>query len=640
MGRTPLDETWERIKEAAKGGNFIPVIGFDVAASTAYADAGPHEGWNDDDGELFEEEPDEEPSFQLLEEQRMEAQLRAIRARLESLPPEESYWDYAQPYLESFAAQWTRDAELGKPAASSAIEATTPKACSSAGCAQLLSLQVALTSAAAVMTREWAAALKASPTPAGTTWLDPIVTRDEATDDLPDSLRRCLDNALELIQVKPAPGALQFRDLNYIYVKLLRLVRDVLGSSKAFWRKDDDDAFAERHRSWMRTKGRRVDCGWRPEGSIPVPQYSGDMSESMTGIRLSHLLWLENLLRFTVLSQTRAYRTLADIAFALSLDDPGIGIPRMPADPLEIGLLYERRETEALEAKELARLVKYCSANENGDHRRPGAFHRALARLLRFYESKPRADGSKRIPIVLVLGIDLEMEHALEEEYDCYQVLMPVLLPKDVRPPDWGAPDSEDGGELAEQPDKSWLFGTFTRQEDGFVSDWGLFGSSGNWEERGPLVIKLFGSPAHDVPPIGEISGDTSLYDVTKSPIHHVVLDETEMIDAILHTRDEMEILEGLFERFSSSMMFCFGNDAVSWGDRAPYRVVSAIRSGADHDVWGSSDAELSKSAGVVALTSRNDQFAEGVWQSLHISHELQLAQITGRIVQEASRCQ
>jgi hypothetical protein len=116
-----------------------------------------------------------------------------------------------------------------------------------------------------------------------------------------------------------------------------------------------------------------------------------------------------------------------------------------------------------------------------------------------------------------------------------------------------------------------------------------------------------------------------------------------EMIDAIVHTRDEMERLEGLYDRFASSMMFCFGYDAISWGDRAPYLVVSAIRSNAEKRgaVWG--EAEDGSFPGIVALTRRDDPFARSVWQRLQVERildEQALKGITGLIVREASRCQ
>jgi hypothetical protein len=611
------EQTWTKIMAAAKSGDFIPVLGFDVAASIDYADAVPMGDFNDDD------DPEQGPSVQFVEEARIEAQLRAIGEILQALPEDDSHWEEAAgPYLNPLTDQWAHGCSTGR------TDSEPP-------CGPLLNLQVALVSTAARMTQVWATALRDSPTSAGTTWLSRSVPTAEAVDTF-DSLRVCLDKAHELTLLKPAPGSLRNRDVNYIYVKLLRLTKDVVDDRKVFWKKDDADNFADRHKTWMRTTGRQVDCGWSLDSDIPTPRRTTD-----SGIRLAHLIWLENLLRFTLLSQTRAHRTRSDIAFALSLNDPGIDIPKMPADPFEIGLLYERHE--AREATELARLMKYCSTSNEGERRRPGTFHTALARIMRFYESKPRADGSKRIPIMLVLGADLEMESALEQEYDRYQVLVPVLLPKDGRTAGWGRSeeDEPDGDEV--QSDKSWLMGTFSRRDEGFVGEWEVIGSSAAWQERGPLVIKLFGSPAHDLPVIGEISGDTSLYDIGRTPIHHVVLDEMEMIDAIVHTRDEMERLEGLYDRFASSMMFCFGYDAISWGDRAPYLVVSAIRSNAEKRgaVWG--EAEDGSFPGIVALTRRDDPFARSVWQRLQVERildEQALKGITGLIVREASRCQ
>lgn len=632
------ETAWGHILDAAQEGRFVPVLGFDVAASTDYADARPYDLESCATG----------PSAQSTAEDLVRAQLEAIE---DALKRDEDHGTMALKYVRKLRSQWKtskqRDgcAEPDRQAAANSME--------------LVDLQAALVTMAAELTRQWADLLGREPRPLGTTWSDFTASYDETQGFFYDCFRSCLNSSLTLYRARALTGSLRAIDLKWIYVKLLILTSHVLGDSKSFWRPEDDDDFAERHMRLIDDLGE--DCGW-DISRIDIPVYSPSPATAAhsdeIGIRLSHLVWLEDLLRFTLFSQTRAYRARADIAFALSLRDGETGIPRMHDDPFEIGLLYRRAQLTESEGEEgvLSELVKYATVDDKGGERSAGAFHRSLALLMRHFDAT-----SPRSAVAMVLGFDLEMEHAIEEaEFASYRVLLPVRLPLDERKKrEVDASGDDDKSKASEElAQNTWLLGNFTRQDSRYEVTWRTLDGPFSIRDGGPIVIKLFGSPGHTLPPLSEVEGATQNFEATDRPSHRLVLDEMEIIDAILRT--DFCLLQGLQQQLQNSMFFCFGRDALSWGDRVAYLVVDAIRTrgreGGDTpiakqddgpQVWGAaprqgeSPSEPRSLPSMVATSRYRNKSVEGVWRKLAVTRcdgTTGKKSITSRIVGEVAK--
>jgi len=353
-------------------------------------------------------------------------------------------------------------------------------------------------------------------------------------------------------------------------------------------------------------------------------------------------VWLEHLLQFTLLSETRAFRTRHEIAFALSLGDPGVGIPRIPSDPFEVGLLYS--EIDLADSSTLIHLIQHASRDDVGSPRPPGSFHRTLARIVRrnldMLEERDPVEARKQI--VISLGMDLSMERALEEQFDEYSVLVPVFAilragdsPRKKR----GAPASEDeGGGEAPPRNSDWLLAHVRKADGVFTTAWQDVRVSPHnlGDSPGPLLIKLFGSPCHSLPEASTLGNPNLDTEIAPNPIHRLVLDEMELLNLLLRLTPEEGHLHGLVDRLERSQLFFFGESTLSWGDRVPYLMVDKIqgsKSPQGHRKKRGTDTSS------VAMAKGN-AFVSGVWNRLNVAQlreEEQLELIVSRIVSEVS---
>lgn len=628
MNPNDASSAWAAIATTAAVGRFVPVIGFDVAASTNYSDARA----------MTPGAPPQAPSVQKRERKLVERRLAALREHLQRMGDER-------------AAQFIAGVQRSIAADGEAEEITPNDA--------LFEFELAVARLTAALTFEWAGDLSRNPAPLKDGHTMSIVEASE--EDSFGRVRAALDAALRLRQHEDLPGTFRSVDAYWVYVKLLIFVAETVGSSAAFWQGSEDPSFVTRHKAAINDDVTLCgnSCGWNASGAgvpelAPLPG-----SRRSTGVEFSHLVWLEELLWFALLSQTRAYRTRAQVAFALSLDDEGAGIPRLPADPFEMGLLYSRLDVREID--DLASIMKHCSTDEDGLPRPPGAFHLALAKMFQ----RHAVNTSLKPAIIFALGMDLDMERALATWFGSYRVLIPVYLP--LKELNAGA--AEERGKSLDHTKKAWLLLTVTKRGPEEDAEWDLAGEGIDLQQGGPVVIKLYGSPAHDLPLLTECRNQElvrNTYDPSRPPMHRLVLDELELMSAVSGQPSEAE-MPGFVTRFKESMFFLFGDDALSWGDRAPYLIPDSMRgTGANavtgevpqvsnwnqeaaimslgDDVAGQGEAAAppdSRAPLTMAAAHRGDQFVQGMWRQLNVApvgDGVGVQSITSRIVTEVSK--
>lgn len=477
---------------------------------------------------------------------------------------------------------------------------------------RFMDLKIDLVALALGLSRSWTQWLAAQSSPLST-----IKSDDAAPDSVADEnfvtiyLARSVDHAAALHQRQQQGLWAEPRDLHleWVYEKLLLLASQIFSSRpQAFWLDsvtqsgDPEGAsgFAGRHSEFVAD---HVGTNWRMKGQGGVPEVRKGGSAGNPGVRVSHVLWAESLIMHVLLSGTSAYRTIEQIAFLLSLDDNVADLPNLSADPFEVGLLYpqDRRDMEALRS-----LLRDAEVVDGGS-RAPGAFHRAIARLMRqtidhfdipdpdaSYASKRRKTGRKThvrseespeqpsLPaqkqIIITMALDREMERALDEEFDAYRLLIPVWIPL-----------KSESGELRSKA--GWLHGEMKVVEQdgrriGRCSEW--IDVTAYTEDQtpkvslvgdGPVLVKLFGSPLTDVRPEDFEAGTTD-YDPTprRGGIRpRVVLDESQLLRLLFGNATPMQV-RGMDDALLKSRMFFFGQDAVTWSDRIPYLMMETLR--------------------------------------------------------------
>jgi len=596
-----LEEFGSRLARAVSTkGSFVPILGFEVSTSPVWADAPPElaEQYGMGSGR----------SLQAAELQKKGLLTCMVSESLLSDPESRGSDDMVEglaSYLKKFGGD-KRKCELP--------QGHIP---------ELADLQRDVTWLGYALTIVWARSLAGSPRPLGLDFADePADSAYYGAYNLDDALRSCLDDCLHLwsLELWPAaePEALK---LEWVYEKLLLLAARIFAPQAVdFWQDQARDGFADDHRDFI--EAHRRGCGWQWPTGAAVPQFVAAQALE-PGVRLSHVLWVEVLRHHCLLAGTRAYRTSEEVAFFLSLDDRLVDLPNVTADPFETGLVYRERISRGSKAfaqdmETLRSLYEYCSSMPDGSPRPPGALHRALAKLVRKSDSQERklavpvAPTNKQRPrglaqsgvcrqVVLSMSLDLEMERAIEIEYPRYRVMVPASVPlKVVEGSDPGAPIYEN----------TWLLGEFeAATSDGArnASKWTLVNELDEHKDpvvelegEGPLIIKLFGSPLHDI-------GDTSQFSAgeidSSNPLplrHRVVVDEGDLLKRLFNLLPSG--VGGLADRVSASDKFFFGQDAVTWSERAPFFMVEAI-AGTGSDLEGGEDvSERAITVGKVGL--------------------------------------
>jgi hypothetical protein len=602
---TGIVEAREAIIRAIAEGVFVPVLGFDIAASTTYADT-LSGGFGTSSSEC---------SPQHRELAKVAARLSLLRAHLraafdDSDLARDPSW-LAHEYLEDMSGYYC--GKYGLDDVVEAEECTSPP---------VFRFQVAIARLVAVLTAAWADDLARSPKPVSSAYSSHAspVEIDGPYFQAFGLLRETLDVCLTVIEEGPPVSSLEKKEVYFVYGKLLRLAAQVPAADHHLW---ENTEFRTRHMPKLTQLLRRgFLVGWE----VPSDGYPRISHTTVAGIGMAHLYWVEELLRYTLLAETRAYRRRSELAFALSLDDIEIGIPRFPADAFEIGLLYSAASTHDLRV--IHDTLNYCAGSNNEMPRKAGGFHRLLAMICR--QTIDRATSEKslvaRKQIMISLGMDQELERAIEEQFDVYRVLIPVSIA--VRG-NMGTQAEEPGRGRSQHVTRPiWLLGKVSRGGEGtFETDWiDTSNTDVDIAGDGPLIIKLFGSPAHSLPSPSAMAANPN-FDPTAprpNPSHRLVLDEMGLMNLLFRLYPDESHVRGLTHRLRSSRLFFFGQDAVTWGDRIPYMIVDAIRGSSDATGavggWGSGrDAAAPESRHGAVAIGQADEPTRGVMRRLGV---------------------
>lgn len=668
---TSADRAWEDVKKAAREGVFVPVLGPELAADPTFTQA-PHAVL---DNYLQNEE--ERASQQSRELLAISTHQDRLIARINSVSPKVSpvaYWPLLRPKA---AGKLDRDKltnyleQLHWPGVGAhegdadVWGALTPQSL----LYEDFLCDVALLALA--LKRAWTGSLMNDSRPLSAMGPDTVVEDASRIEDekIQHVFAACLEACGRLWEASQSskweePCGLR---LEWVYSKLLLLGSQVFGKDPRLlwdkgpaWAEASPRDFIKRHRQ-MLSRG-QLTTGWAVGMSgTPVPS---QIHRFELGPRLTHAVWAESLVRHVLLAGTRAYRTSEQLAFLLSLNDKAIDLPDMSVDPFEVALLRGPRHGEDNDDIEVLKgIYKFAEMSEasNGSQARrlPGAFHQAIARITREMldtrAKEPRTGGERRRrgnaasagptsdkALILTMALDTEMERALEREFNSYRVLIPVYLPL-KGPRRW---------------DPTWVLGEFILEQDVpsgprkfSCPRWTMVTERGNDEQnkadvagKGPLLIKLFGSPLTDVGTGESYASANPDIDAGGEVKHRVVLDETELLSLL---KESLPLqVRGLIAKFGGSSLFFFGQNAVKWSDRIPYLIVGALRDPAlDGGNKGDAPAvetneglgpQGSGHARVVAFAKRSE-YGDSLFSRLKVDRNVDLA-VVDEIAHEIMR--
>jgi hypothetical protein len=257
-----------------------------------------------------------------------------------------------------------------------------------------------------------------------------------------------------------------------IYDRLIELTRKLTGGWLSERRRERLDA----RKDIDHVKAVYADIGMRDDEEDTRP----------AKIYLHQLEWFADLLWYTFRFDAQAYPSNEELAFELGLEitESDRRYPLTSAAELRL-----QRATE-----QLRRLYGYCRPKDRADTDEMSGFHDVLARYLIAQDrnaSQKSADdyGNQFKAIAFSTAFDLELEDALkrQSELGVFHVAVPVL--------------TRAKGELRGW-DASWLLGTVGGKQQIDSPTWeDLPDDPGPNQLRGPLVIKLHGSPSHQLPP-------------------------------------------------------------------------------------------------------------------------------------------
>jgi len=260
-----VDEAWETIEEAALDGNFVPVLGFDIAASTIYADASA-------------ESPralrsKKQLSVQHLELAKIAARIAHLRHYLEASAArqaegcEETGLDcddaIAVPYVKH-VQQLFNEFGIGEEPDTDAPE-NDP----------LFRFQLAVVRLSAALTAEWASRLTDRPMPLGSAYANHAAPISEQSDNWQTIglIREMLDACVALEDLDLDASALNEDQVYWMYVKLLRLASQVVGKSADLWAKEE---FTARHARLIASlRQDDVNVEWRLRDGHPESEAKG-----------------------------------------------------------------------------------------------------------------------------------------------------------------------------------------------------------------------------------------------------------------------------------------------------------------------------------------------------------------------------
>lgn len=416
----------------------------------------------------------------------------------------------------------------------------------------LLDLQVALARLGAHLGRLFATSMVNTTTPV---W-DAVAYRLPIDPEDPSLLEVCRWSVLACVAAHKLKSMREARDANVglgasgIYDRLVeltahfdhdsQLTRGALRSSDPHLAQVYDDVFSD-------IRGAR----------------NREHAEELVGLTaggylsLHELEWVADALWHTLRYDQAAYPRADEFAFQVSLFATGASGRR----PEKEGA-FEAARSRLSSGTVATWFHQYSGTPSN----RMLAFYGALARVLAAeYQSRRTAgdggrDGLGSImpldPIAFSTNFDLEMERALQEcdEVSTFHVVVPVYAYLD----------------LNSEPEVRWMIGKTTKQTSVESPQWTWFPDSERPKPssiQGPILIKLNGSPLHELPSPGEIGGPDSFAPDFERFEHALILSETEHLQHIVW-RDPLPIFgETVLQQKDRTLVF-LGHSIKEWSTR------------------------------------------------------------------------
>ena len=353
-------EAWNRVRLAAWDGAFVPILGPDLATDPRFTQAPLEalEKYGQDDGHRASQQ-NRELGKVLLRQRRLMERLRSVQPDIsptafwrklaerraeEDAPKIETLIRYIQNLSWPGVARAARERDEELPGG-------TKKPLYDDFLCDVTLLALSLKQAWNGSLENDAVALSA---------VGPETLLQDAKEltikKVPFVLVACLEHCRQLLLESQSkrwkePHGLQ---LEWVYCKLLLLGSHIFGGPETvpLWQDGprgitdrDPQEFIDEHAEMIDSlkKGER-ETGWAMEAQ-GGPRAKKEEHGFKHGLRLTHVLWVENLVRHVLLAGSRAYRTSGQLAFLLSLDDAVHDIPNMMSgDPFEVGLLHPAEE--------------------------------------------------------------------------------------------------------------------------------------------------------------------------------------------------------------------------------------------------------------------------------------------------------
>ncbi|MGV8080947.1 MAG: hypothetical protein AB2L22_12935 [Syntrophales bacterium] len=561
MSINSAKEAVKIITEAGNKGKFLPVLGFELSCNPFYNDI-PDSCTNNEICKVLGEKP-----VQINELDRTIKRIRKLKENIEQKTTNRVGIAYVEAIENIFYGclenpDFTMQSDHNNQDIAEVI---------------LESLLTHVTELAYLITMRWCERISCDPSPLGPGFNSPHC----ALGDYPEADKAigCCLNCCALLWDLEQRGKHKINSLyiERIYTKLLRFASEIF-TPELLWGPqvhpcsdgccNSPDEYCKIIRNRTMKQIHRNFLINHPDGTNWDTNYYP--YNNATGIRFSHILWLEKLIRHLLLAGTRVYRSQEQLAFLLSLDDDVNILPDETSDPFEMGLLLASTERDL---ETLQKVLSYCEG-EAGDSRPPQPFYWALSlylKNLRNNKSNNILDSRRDRQTILSLCLDREMERALACNFDCFKVLLPVSLSLEIK-----------DGQKEHCP--WWIIAECRSQSNagiGYVVEgWRDFQpsdtpSSFSFYQDGPFLIKLFGSPIESLPETaGKIIGLNTDFDRQSKVIHRVVLDENDLLNTLNAGIPSPTICD-IQSIFASSQFFFFGQNAIRWSDRLPYFMIS-----------------------------------------------------------------
>lgn len=554
-GIIDVESAWDVIAEAARGGSFVPILGSELSCSPEYNDIPSDEVSLSSFGAIS-------PQLEQLALQRLRIDRSMTVLRAAENP--------VRTYLEQFEPR-----VLGE-------QSTVDAGHELLATGQYETLLANVARLAVHLTVVWAEHLQASPAPIGPTRSEVVAPISSMAPEPAILLHKCLNCCSVLCArfKKDQPNSLK---LDQVYSKLLILAFELYRDD--FWRMPNPCVspckfcepahvgnFRDSHRKFV---GKHKNLSWLENLTVRTTAPT-----ARAGVRLSHLFWLEGLMRHLLLAGTRAFRTRNELAFLLLLDDNISQLPDLSGDPFEMSLLYNCCTEVASDRATLVDVLRYCEGGAGTLLATPETgqpLYRALAMFLSQVRALLRNEGvdesSAERQVVLSMCLDREMERAMALEFTRFRVALPVYLP--VQPV--GPPHRHGTTGGGWRP--AWLLGNCVQSPGtppvGYeVETWSHLtdGQDLDLTYDGPLLVKMFGSPLEALPTTlaGSDYGRPN-----KRLLHRLVLDETDLLSSLFRYLPEAGNVLNTY--LGSRSLFFFGQDARRWSGRAPYLLVRSL---------------------------------------------------------------